>query len=557
MVLMGKHLSKKFLSFLGILLAINLLQAYFTPLIYDETYYWYYAQEMAWGYFDHPPMVALLVKLSSFFFEGELGVRFIGCLLSSGTIILLWSMIDDQEKNNRISLFFLLAVSMVLFNAYGFFTLPDTPLLFFTALFLKLYQKFLQKSSIGMAIALGLCMAALMYSKYHAVLVILFVLLSNVKLVTNKYAWLSVFVALLAYVPHFLWLVEYDFVSVKYHLFERPNQPYSFDEFTLGYLLNLIVNFGLLFPWFYWALFKTKAQTLFDKALIYLTFGIILFFFFSSFHRRAQAQWVIAICVPMLLLTFNFLSHSLSTKKWLWRVGIFGIVLICYARLWLVHQPLIPFMGYETHGTKEWVANLNKLVGDTPVVFENSYRRAPMYSFYTGYPAFSLNNIQYRQNQYSIDDSESRFQHKRIAYVTPFAKAGDFTYVPKRSNRYFGWFVDDFESFRKLKCVVDAPVILESASTELKIINPYKQDIDLEKLQLKVAYLDDYKDIIEILPIALNTKENVPEALKAQDTTYFKIRFPQATNNPPKYIKFSISENGLQPGLNSESIKVN
>ena len=557
MVLMGKHLSKKFLSFLGILLAINLLQAYFTPLIYDETYYWYYAQEMAWGYFDHPPMVALLVKLSSFFFEGELGVRFIGCLLSSGTIILLWSMIDDQEKNNRISLFFLLAVSMVLFNAYGFFTLPDTPLLFFTALFLKLYQKFLQKSSIGMAIALGLCMAALMYSKYHAVLVILFVLLSNVKLVTNKYAWLSVFVALLAYVPHFLWLIEHDFVSVKYHLFERPNQPYSFDEFTLGYLLNLIVNFGLLFPWFYWALFKTKAQTLFDKALIYLTFGIILFFFFSSFHRRAQAQWVIAICVPMLLLTFNFLSHSLSTKKWLWRVGIFGIVLICYARLWLVHQPLIPFMGYETHGTKEWVANLNKLVGDTPVVFENSYRRAPMYSFYTGYPAFSLNNIQYRQNQYSIDDSESRFQHKRIAYVTPFAKAGDFTYVPKRSNRYFGWFVDDFESFRKLKCVVDAPVILESASTELKIINPYKQDIDLEKLQLKVAYLDDYKDIIEILPIALNTKENVPEALKAQDTTYFKIRFPQATKNPPKYIKFSISENGLQPGLNSESIKVN
>ena len=554
---MGNRFSKTFLIFLGILLLLNLLQAYLTPLIYDETYYWYYSQNMAWGYFDHPPMVALLAKISGLIFTGELGVRFLGCLLGPGTVLILWSLVEHEKKEKYVPLFFLLVFSMVLFNVYGFFTLPDTPLLFFTALFLWLYKKFLEKNTFGLALLLGLCMAALLYSKYHAVLVILFVVLSNIKLVLNKYAWLSVLVALLAYVPHFIWLYQNDFVSVKYHLFERPNQPYEFDEFTLGYVLNLIVNFGLLFPWFYWALFKTKAHDKFQRSLIFVTYGIILFFFLSSFHRRAQAQWVIAICIPMVIIAFNYLKNREGHKKWFWRIGVVSTLLIFYARAWLVYHPLIPFMGYETHGPKEWVQTLNEIVGDTPVVFENSYRRAPMYSFYSGNPAFSLNNIHYRQNQYSIDSSEYAFQNKRVAYVTPYATSGEFSYVPFRTNRYFGWYIDDFRSHRKITCFLDNAFIdLRADEHTLKVYNPYNQDILLNKLKFNVAYLDDYKDIIEIQPITVRPNEEDQRFLKAKDTTLFHFTFPDPNTVYPEFIKFSISENELPSGINSPSIKV-
>ena len=81
---------------------------------------------------------------------------------------------------------------------------------------------------------MGLVMAALMYSKYHAVLVILFVLLSNLSLLKNKYAWIAVGLALACYAPHLNWLYENDFISIKYHISERPNQPYSFSGFTLA-----------------------------------------------------------------------------------------------------------------------------------------------------------------------------------------------------------------------------------------------------------------------------------------------------------------------------------
>jgi hypothetical protein len=44
--------------FLGIWLLINLIQAYFTGIAHDEAYYWMYSNNLAWGYFDHPPMVS-------------------------------------------------------------------------------------------------------------------------------------------------------------------------------------------------------------------------------------------------------------------------------------------------------------------------------------------------------------------------------------------------------------------------------------------------------------------------------------------------------------------
>ncbi|MGI9546085.1 MAG: 4-amino-4-deoxy-L-arabinose transferase, partial [Flavobacteriaceae bacterium] len=74
----------------GLLFLLNLVQAYYTDLIYDEAYYWYYSKALAWGYFDHPPMVAFLIKLGSYFFEGEIGVRLMSCVFSVGTLYFIW-----------------------------------------------------------------------------------------------------------------------------------------------------------------------------------------------------------------------------------------------------------------------------------------------------------------------------------------------------------------------------------------------------------------------------------------------------------------------------------
>ncbi|GMN09844.1 hypothetical protein MTsPCn9_18870 [Croceitalea sp. MTPC9] len=554
---MKQKFPRLFLYLLGALFLLNLFQSFFTELIYDEAYYWYYAQNLDWGYFDHPPMVAFLIKLSSFFFDGELGVRLMSCVLGVGTACILWAIIDNGRKKDYIVHFFLLLFALPLLNVYGFFTLPDTPLLFFTALFLLVYKHFLNSPSIRNTILLGLTMACLMYSKYHAVLVIFFVLLSNLKLLKNKHAWLAVIVSLLAYLPHFLWLYENDFVTIKYHLFERPNQPYSFEGFTLGYLLNLIVNFGLLFPFAYWALFKKKASTKFDKALLYLSYGIILFFFLSSFQRRTQTQWVIVICIPMILLTYEYLLNQAKSRKWMYRLGIVSFFLLIFGRIGLAYEPLFPVV-FETHGNKEWVNKVKSEVGDMPIVFENSYRRSPMYQFYSGgITTFSLNNVHYRQNQYTIDNSEEAVQGKKIAYISLYMNKGDFEYQDIKGGEFKGIYIDEFESFRKLQCYTDnEPIKLSAKDMVLKVYNPYDIDISLEKLKFRVGYLNSYKQLKETLAIKYQPLEAHTKALNAKDTTKFKFSLPNSNLEDLKYLKFSISENGLQPGINSETYKV-
>ena len=556
---MFEKIPGRFYYFLFGLLILNLVQSYFTELIFDEAYYWYYSQDMAWGYFDHPPMVALLVKLSSYFFNGELGVRFFSCLLSTANVLLLWFLIDNPKKNQYITHFFVLVFSMTLLNAYGFFTLPDTPLLFFTTCFLLTYKHFIRKPSLISSVFLGVFMAALMYSKYHAVLVILFVLLSNLALIRNRYAWLSVFVALVCYSPHFYWLYENDFVSIKYHLYERPNGPYSFEKYTLGFFVNLVAIFGLTFPFIYQALFKSRSADKFTKALLYLTYGVILFFFISSFNRRVQTQWIIIICIPLIVIVFNYMLQHKKSMLWIYRLGLVNIVIILYLRVGLVYQPLLFNVFYESHGNKVWVKKVQDKIGEMPVVFENSYRNAPMYAFYSGgIPTFSLNNVMYRKNQYSIDDSEEKVRNKDVLYVSRFIKDGTFHYTKTDGGEYHGKFIDNFQSYRKLECIVPQEHISLNSNEELKlkVYNPYKFDVPIENLKFGVAYLDSYKRTQQTIPISVTTFIEDTTTLKATDTTDFTIKLPASDKEDLGYFRVVISENNLYFGLNGKPTKL-
>ena len=81
---MEKLKQHKFLLPVTIILLsiLNIIQGSYTELLPDEAYYWVYSQYMNWGFFDHPPLVAVWVTISDFLFTEELGVRFFPQYLS-------------------------------------------------------------------------------------------------------------------------------------------------------------------------------------------------------------------------------------------------------------------------------------------------------------------------------------------------------------------------------------------------------------------------------------------------------------------------------------------
>ena len=68
---------------------LNLLQASVTELANDEAYYVVFAKHLDWGYYDHPPMIALFIYLGQWL-SGELGVRLLTVLSQPIYIWLLW-----------------------------------------------------------------------------------------------------------------------------------------------------------------------------------------------------------------------------------------------------------------------------------------------------------------------------------------------------------------------------------------------------------------------------------------------------------------------------------
>src|SRR5262252_3242161 len=64
------------------LVALRLVAAAWTPLIFDEAYYWTWSKHLARGYYDHPPMVALVIRGGTLIAgDTEFGVRLLSILL--------------------------------------------------------------------------------------------------------------------------------------------------------------------------------------------------------------------------------------------------------------------------------------------------------------------------------------------------------------------------------------------------------------------------------------------------------------------------------------------
>src|SRR5690242_9086970 len=65
------------------LVVLRLVAAAWTPLTFDEAYYWMWSKALSGGYYDHPPMVALVIRAGTLTAgDSELGVRLVSILLA-------------------------------------------------------------------------------------------------------------------------------------------------------------------------------------------------------------------------------------------------------------------------------------------------------------------------------------------------------------------------------------------------------------------------------------------------------------------------------------------
>jgi hypothetical protein len=499
-----KNPKKQFLFFVLAFFIINFIQSYFTELLDDEAYYWVWSKHLAFGYFDHPPLVALWIKISALFFNGELGVRFFSNISFSLMLLFIWLCISDNRKWQYVWLYFLLIVSTALLNMYGFLALPDTPLFLFISIFLFAYKRYLQSNSLKYTLFLGFAMAGMLYSKYHGILILLFIILSNLKLLKTNRFWIAGVFGFLLFVPHILWQWHFDFPSIKYHLFERSKKEYRID-FTLMHFVNLIAIVGLTFPIIYKAFLKQKINNVFDKGLKYIVWGFIIFFFFSTFKTSTQAQWTAPILIPLIILSFSYFIDHKNDRKWLITLGLSNLTLMIVMRLFIASSTLSPF-NFETHGNKIWAEKIKEKTNDRPIVFIGSYKNASKYNFYSGVQTHTYSSLKTRKSQYDLYNFEHDVQHKNVTIEGD--KINGYNLYEKGNNIYYAENIDDYITFQKVRCFIEKPQLVFNSGkkevVEIEIYNPYTKIVNFNSVKFVGVFQARKNAIIKEIPLVLD-----------------------------------------------------
>ena len=401
-------------------LALNLIQAGRTELFDDEAYYWVWSHWPAWGYFDHPPLIAVLIRAGYFLFHNEFGVRLFILCCSTATLYVIRQLISQRNE----ILFYSIVCGIAVMQLGGIIAVPDIPLLLFASLFFLVYRRWVQKMNIRNTLLLGLIAALLCYSKYHGFLILLFVLLSFPQLLKKPRTWLAAGIALILFSPHLYWQYSHGFPSVQYHLSERNAGHYR-PGFTLEYLLGQVLLAGplagfLLLP----AAFLYRPRDPMEKALKYTMAGFYTFFLFMTLRGRVEGNWTVPALIGLVVLSHQYLQENARSRRWIYRLAPVTLFFVMIIRVYMILDVgPSPLIGKdEVHSNRRWTEAVRKQSQGAPVVFLDSYQKPSKYWFYAGIPAMSLNTPGYRRNNFNFWPLEDSFLGKRVYVIGPYDK---------------------------------------------------------------------------------------------------------------------------------------
>ena len=552
---------KKAIVFSLLWFILSLIQSYFTEIIDDEAYYWVYSLFLDWGYFDHPPMIALLIKMGSAIFPAELGVRLMPSLLGAGTIFLVLLLLKDAVRDIRLPMLILCAVPLLHSHVGGFLAIPDLPLVFFATLFFFFYKLYLNRESPATILLLSLSIVLMLYSKYHSLLVIGLTVFSNLKLLSRRSFWIVVLISLVLYFPHILWQYNHDFVSFGYHLVDR-NSP-----FEIKHLLEYIGNQWLMMGPFaglfllYLGVSK-KTENRFELALKFNLVGFFLVFLFSSLKGHVEPHWTAAAFVPLLLLSVPELDRKLRLRKWVVALSYATLPFIVFLRLALmIDFGIMPEkLSARFYHKKEFYEQIQKEAEGRPVVFTNSFQKPSLYWFFTGEPSFTHNNYRYRKNQYDLWEMEAELQGKAVLYLPDRKIQGSDTLETNMGDVL----VHDTEYFCHFNRVeIELPVLHwefeagEQIEVDLGLYNPTVRKIEFsgscthEPWLLYTIFSEEERD----LSFRAIYSEDLPSLTPGAGTPFpVEIKVPET---PGEYqIMFSFGGKNMTAGIHHRPVRM-
>ncbi len=540
------------LLWLGIWFFINVIQGTFTELVDDEAYYHIYAQSLDWGYFDHPPFLALLIWLGEALFGStDIGLRFFVIALQPLYLWIFWRTIRPTDASRKdATLYLLLSSAIIMMQPYGFVAVPDAPLLLGTALFFAAYKAFLESKKLSW-LWLGIAMAIMAYSKYQGALVVIFAILFNPKLLINFRFYISGAVALALFTPHLLWQYNNDWPSFVYHLSDR-NRAFKWSSVT-EFILNLSAVLSPFFiPLWVQAYRKVKAENLFERALKWIPIAFFIFFLLSSVRGRTQPQWMIVATFGLVWILFFYLRKHERSRKYAVKMALFTLALISILRIEMMFNIVGLSQKLNVHGNKEYYGTIEDAADGRPVIFRSRYSTASKYIFYTDGDAYCTPSLSYRTHQWQFVD-DSKFLGKEVI-VEYYPTDEEVALLPDKyfsktlpNGKTFEYFIDkSYLPLKKVEITSNEPLPSslkkgETISLNLTIKNNYNYNIVTSN---RVRFLIQFRFTKSAFVYNIANGVEIP----ANGTIEYKGDFTIPTDMPSGHyqVGFALVNEGLE-----------
>lgn len=344
--------------------ALRLVLAAVLPLFPDETYYWEWSRRLAGGFFDHPPMIALLIRAGTVLWPHDaaspppaIAVRLFP-VLAGGVATLAAVGIARRIGGGRAALVAALAFALMPLAATGLvLATPDAPLLAASACGLYAVVRALQspigsrRSFLGWCAA-GIALGAAFASKYTSIFLPVCIVAAIVVRpslrgrLREPGPYVACVLATLVFLPVMQWNAAHDWVSFRFQVSHGLGAPPKGSALKreldlVGGQLGLVSP--ILFVLMAHAVWRAIRRPLDDVhfALAVVAVGSWVFFVYSALRRSVEANWPAPSYVPAVALLSSLAARRLVSMRWIrYGIGLAG-ALVAVVYVHALH-PVLP-----------------------------------------------------------------------------------------------------------------------------------------------------------------------------------------------------------------------
>ena len=352
------------LSFLAVHLAIAAL----LPLFDDEAYYALWARHLAFGYYDHPPMIAYMIRMgTSLFGESPLGIRLFPVIgfVASGYLV------GDIARRMSCGAAGLPMLATTLYNltlpvfALGSFASPDAPSsLFWVAALWAAIGAISTPPDTRFAMLWWVCTGLFIglggVSKFtnaflaFGLLAYLFSTHKTREYLRTRLPYMTAVAAILPVLPYLIWNLQNDWLGL-----ERQSGRLVASGFSIPYLGEyaalLLLAPTPLVTWF--AFQALKAPPKHSAVLIWSSAPLLVYFAYHATHAPVQANWIVPLQASFAILAVFGLAQAQSSRHWT-RAALTTALLVSVSSVATAFNPLTPIGTTDNppNQTRGWSA---------------------------------------------------------------------------------------------------------------------------------------------------------------------------------------------------------